>query len=335
MQDSLNQTGWQKTFPSAEDGWRAAYRFRPYLANAPEYELQDRLTYILRNLLTITPEGKISLSKDEHGRKYWLQKLTHLNLELWRRNKPPINPTNFPDMIPFGEKELVLSKTNSEFIKYTKIRPVFARYDDAPYAQRLKQQGELRIKPASAFSDVTLDHARHDNELSLEVITAPCDYDLGLVGSDTRLRFPERQWLRYSCKKPSDFYIYCLTTSFDFRYFEDFSMRPPVTPACVLIRDQKKFEHLIIAAAQRELPDWKIKFGPARYIEPYSLGERISWAGEDIYFFKHHRYMYQREYRLICIPPSPVFDTLQPKILTLGSLEDITELLTPKVSPTA
>lgn len=319
---------WDKRFASHEEAWKAQYRLRPYLANAPESELQDRLEYILRNVLTISPEGKIEYARPEHGRAIWLHKTSDLNQELWRRNREPIKPQDFPGMMPFDNEALALVKRNAALAKYVGVAPVFGRYDDLQYARQLRRFGVLRIRPASDFENAALGHARHARELSLETVTAPCDYDLGLVGEEIRRRYPERQWIRYVCHKPSDFYMYCLTTSFDFRYFLDFTMDPSKRPTCLLIRDQDEFRERIISAAKKDLPGWTIKFGPVQYVEPYSLGERITWAGQDIYFFKHHRHLYQREHRLVCIPPVGAPDKLTPRFLTLGSLKPISELLT-------
>ena len=319
---------WGKILTSREEGWKLGYRLRPYLGNAPEDELQDRLGDILKNVLTLTPSGKIGFSRHDHGRDYWLQKTVEVNQELWRRCRPPIHPHSIPGLMPFGRDAAELAQRNLRFARYIGLAPVFGRYGEFVHMQQLQKSGRLMMSPASTYKDVRLGAARQDDELMLETVTAPCDYDLGLIDDSIKKLYPARQWLRYRFSKPSDFYLYCMTTSFDFRYFIDFATTGVKIPTCLLITAQDEFIDRLVNAARAKLPGWTITFSAVNYVEPYSLGHRLSWVRDELFFFKHHRYMYQREHRLVCVPPTPTFSGLKPIFLNLGSLGHMTELVT-------
>jgi len=62
---------------------------------------------------------------------------------------------------------------------------------------------------------------------------------------------------------------------------------------------------------------------PVTYIDPF--GDYKSEP--DVYFSKHFRYGYQKEFRLVWLPPAKT-DLLDPVFLEIGSMEDYCHLIT-------
>jgi hypothetical protein len=186
--------------------------------------------------------------------------------------------------------------------RYPNGRPdkrMLFRYGKRQHLEALRTRGELRLRPASAFDNDSLNLARRDKELEFEKI----------VGRQRRVY-----------RSATDYYAFC-TTMFHFdRLFWDFDDADSV----LLIHDVVEF-FTRLANAMHE-PKWDMYCSPITYLDPVRMGE--SAHVRDVALVKHMRFTYQREHRFVAKPPSPA--TLDIRYLTLGSLEDITELL---VSP--
>jgi hypothetical protein len=313
---------------SREDAWRFQYRVRPYLGGASEEQLRDRLSDILRNFSALTGEGKLSLLPVDQGGLVWAQKLTDLQLEYHGRNQD-VEAAARPEHIPFNLAALELVRANSGLVRHLSRKPVYCRFGELRWMKALHEQGELLLSPASFYRAAEHGVARQDDELLLPTMISPYDYDLGLVDPRLAERLPERCWIDLQHKKPCDHYLFCLTVAFDFRYFLDFGAGGAPAEACVLIHDQLKFDERLIAAVRRVLPGWHVSLGGVKYVDPYFIPQMLPNAGDEIFYFKNFRFMYQREYRLVALPPPGGGNkVLQRLPVALGSLGDISELVT-------
>jgi hypothetical protein len=304
----------------------------PYLQAASQEQLESRLADILRNIYTLTGDGKLGSLPPERGGLVWEQKLTDLNLEYYRRSQD-MEAIARPEHLPFHQAALDLVKANSRLRCHLDRKPVFCRYGELRWMRELYEEGKLLLSPASHYLAAEHGLARQDNELLLTTFVSPYHYDLGMLHPRTAPHLPpDRCWLELEHRKPSDHYLYCLTVTFDFRYFVDFGAETAPAEACVLIHDQAQFEERLIAAVSRVLPSWHVSFGMVRYVDPYFIIEELPGVGADIFYYKNFRYMYQMEYRLVALPPRSAIHSLEASLdrlpVTLGSLVDIADLLT-------
>jgi hypothetical protein len=115
----------------------------------------------------------------------------------------------------------------------------------------LYEKGRLRLQPASFFAQKDHNGAVRDDELSLDVMLVLSRDDVVKVvriEKDVPADAPDQRFdVRF--KSPTDYWLYCVTTSVEPRLFVDFQ-----ASACVIIRDHRKFVDLLRDAAMKSLP---------------------------------------------------------------------------------
>lgn len=114
----------------------------------------------------------------------------------------------------------------------------------------------------------------------------------------------------------SDYYISCFSSSYEYRLYDDFEAE-----GCVVIKDIVRFTNSVKARMEEILPGWRFSFGAVNYQDPYHPIPKLN-----IFFCKHFRYAYQREFRFVWDPPIK-HKSLKPIFLELGPLKDYCELL--------
>jgi hypothetical protein len=97
---------------------------------------------------------------------------------------------------------------------------------------------------------------------------------------------------------------------FSLRLFGDFKY-----DACLIITQPQLFIDQLAHSVLRQLPRWNARARPVSYIDPV----RAKPAAADLYWTKDFSYAYPYEYRLVWLPPFPLF-TLRPIDVELGSL---------------
>ncbi len=95
--------------------------------------------------------------------------------------------------------------------------------------------------------------------------------------------------------------------------------------ACLVIHEPEVFADRINRAMTRYFPKWRSDCNYVEYYDPL----RVTPREIEPIWFKHFRYAYQQEIRLIWLPPEPV-EKLDYVTVALGSLEDIAELVLPR-----
>jgi hypothetical protein len=68
---------------------------------------------------------------------------------------------------------------------------------------------------------------------------------------------------------------------------------------------------------------WDRRGAPVHYVDPYNCTK----DDIDVFFDKHHKFRYQREYRCAWIPSGQSISALQPFFVELGSMRDICQLV--------
>lgn len=313
-----------KTPVPREEIWRQTYRVRPYLTYLSNDALRSRLGDILRNIYTLTPEGKVGALRPDDGGLLWAEKLCHINCEFYRRNTT-LQEHVRPEEIPFNKAALRLVTRNQHLVENVHRKGIFCKYGDERWLSLLRERGELRLSPASYYGENELNTARHDDECRLPVFLSPYDHDLGLLPPAIASALPQRSLATLLHNIP-DHYLYCLSASFDFRYFIDFRESKAAAEACLLIHDQDEFERRLVTAVEHALPDWEVSFDAVKYIDPLCFPQQLPATGLDVFLFKHFRFMYQREFRLVAVPPKTWASDAHLYIF-IEPLSDISELI--------
>ncbi len=196
------------------------------------------------------------------------------------------------------------------------ISPYFVKYGKPAELKELHDEGNIWIRPASGYSDRSLNLAIRDEELEAAV---------GLpVGTRLKMQHDNGKYqevpivgrILATKKSETDFYIYCTTAKFDHRLFDDFN-----SDACLLVHEPKGFVMKIVEACKQNYSNWFFAEKMVCYYDPLRLN-RI----EDILFSKHFRFWYQREYRIVLKPKVPI-QRLEPIKLSLGKVSDLCELI--------
>lgn len=186
------------------------------------------------------------------------------------------------------------------------------RYGKKDHIRKAYEEGILRLGPASSYTDPSLNLARRDDELSLDVDIDPAVIpvmgpNVGNVG--------ERIKLKVNIK--TNFYVLCLSTCLRSRLFLDFN-----ADSCLIIRKPQELKDRFIKAIHRALPGFHPESGRIEYYDPLCVAP----AELVPIFWKHFRYAYQEEVRFIAVPQKSK-EELKPVFIKLGSLKDISEVL--------
>jgi hypothetical protein len=301
--------------------WQQGYRTRPYLQHSSEQEVAARLRYVLENITTLLPDGKVGVLSPEPYGKDWYPLFEHVQEEYRRRGTTPpggflkdakvANPT-FPvaDAAISAIRSVSLTAEGTYLVKLGKREHMLDFY----------KRGRLRIAPASSYADPSLNCAVRDDEQSLsayglqsEVLIEVFDQKTGKLKAATN---PIGN-LTYTSRSHTDYYVYCMGVSLDHRLFGDFGYN-----ACVIVRDRGTFMDRLSKAVEKRLPGWIGAASAVQYIDPFNCKR----DDLDVFFGKHHKYWYQREYRWAWIPPKPA-TALESFFVELGSMRDICQLV--------
>ena len=299
----------------ASESQRTQYLSERYLEHSSLEELDRRFKDILRNMLTFSSAGipAYDFSSSVRG---LTERATHVELELELRlatstaialASPEIFSPEYPKVKKairaWGERSL---PTSPYFVKYGKLADL----------KKLRDEGEIRLRPASDYSDPSLNLAIRDEELET-VVGLPLGTRLKMQcdnGEYQELPIAGRIFSRK--KSETDCYIYCTAAKYDHRLFDDFD-----SDACLLVHEPKGFVRKIVEACKQSHSDWLFAEKMVCYYDPLRL-DRI----DDISLNKHFRFWYQREYKIVLKPTDPV-KKLEPIKLRLGKVSDLCELI--------
>ncbi len=279
--------------------WRTWYRGNRYLEYVDDKALVERHHEILNNLFTLTEERKIGIIPMEQGGDYFAALQTHVYEEcLLRKYKYP-HPLNL-DEIQYPDYDWVgLEKAAN----HAKTRPLNAgeflvKYGEYKYLHPTYEKGKIRISPATAYQDPSLNLAINDDELNINIYFHPNREELReleILATELDNPYQTVGNIEWPVKARTNYYAYCLGADFSLRMFPDFQ-----ADSCLLIYDPKTFIERIFQAMSGLISNWKAFGSGIKYIDPYNtIPKEIA-----IYRTKHFKYAYQKEYRLCWMPPS-------------------------------
>jgi hypothetical protein len=296
--------------------WRREYRQGRYIEHLSDEELRQRALDVFNDFAELSPDGKLSLQGFHDGGKPWFVLWTHVVEEFELRFGPFPNgfsngffhTAGFPDpRSPLAAPAAALVRSVTDIVP-----PVLVKYGKAEHLERMLELGEIRVSPASLYSDPSLNPAIHDDELALFIQPGPKRFRMDVLDGQTR-KYKGRIYPagnKVYRRSKSNYYVYCLSQRLAPRLFVDFEAN-----ACVVIRDPLRFENTVCRAMKIEYPDWTDGAEAVMYLDPLNS----TLDDLDVFTRKHFRFAYQREYRLAWLPPAPVH-VLQPVTLKIGSL---------------
>jgi hypothetical protein len=181
--------------------------------------------------------------------------------------------------------------------------------------------GNLRIAPASFYRDPSLNFSIRDSELEFTKELYDAKVHFPPKGDRS---IPKDQWIempiignvKATVESLSDYYISCFPSSYEYRLYDDFEAN-----GCIVIKDTMRFANSLKARMEEFLPGWGFSYGGVNYQDPYHSVPKLN-----IFFCKHFRYAYQKEFRFVWTPTTKT-GSLKPIFLELGPLKDYCELL--------
>ena len=306
---------------SRQEYWRFEYTCRPYLREASDAALAQRLKGVMNNMSTLTSEGKIGLLPIGPDGERWMKLFTHVLEEYGSRGGlPPIDLSDMPFPNPTAP-DLPKAVEALKAIQIPKPGQALVKLGKREYMRELYEKGRIRIAPASSYSDPSLNHAIKDDELQFDRITPGSEFTITVFDQKTgkpKGNIKPTSEITSRSALDTNYYVYCMTHSLDYRLFDDFE-----ADACVIIRDPAAFKIRLQEAVRGQLPNWVDWDDLVTYIDPYLHPK----GGIDLFFSKHFRFWYQHEYRFSWIPQSETRNHLEPFFVELGSLEQISEIV--------
>lgn len=293
--------------------WRNAYAADPYLRHLDPEDLQRRLAAIRTNSL-FTDRKTLPQELDE---REWRELHEHVRYEHERRGLA------FTEAIPVAERLAAwprLDMARKAFDRYGGPKGQLFKFGDSKYLEPMLCDGSVRIFPAARYDDPSLLPAQRDNELARTVMLDASRMQITHTGVDGITRpIQAIGKAEVTARAGNNFYVWCVTTTFDPRLFDDFG-----GDTCLIIHDPATFLARMYAAMTEALPDWPGCSILVHYYDPVRPGDAVLSPLD-----KDFRYAYQREFRFLWDPPFPQRATtlLAPVDLCLGSLEDIATII--------
>lgn len=312
--------------------WRMQYRRRRYLEHLSNEELEQRTKDVFCNLTVLSDKGQISFHPINEEGEYWMIMWTHLLEEFTLRHGP--YPAGFSN--GFIKDAQIVKPTYPEIpkaveaIKGRDLRSgtFLVKYGKYQYLRPAFEKGLIRVAPASFYDDPSLNPAIKDNELELSVFAHPSDVEIQIIDENTGAptsRVAPFGNVIYTLKSPTNYYVYCLSSIYAYRTFDDFE-----ADCCLMITQPREFIRRLLRAFDKNLNGWRGFATAVTYVDPMNANPN----NLDVFFSKHFRYSYQKEYRAIWLPPNTE-DHLDPFMLELGSLKHLSELIPLEVKKSA
>jgi len=305
--------------------WRQQYRTQRYMNHLNYNELQQRAKDIIGNYLVLSNKGKISLLELCNNGGYWIELFTHILEEFQLRFGPyPAGfPKDFMQKVRVPNLKHPLTAKAIKAIKKHKLQSCsyLFKYGQYSHLSDALKHGKIRISPASSVNDPTLNLAINDNELQLTIQPNPSNIRLTLKPKNGQTKeLKNIHKFTFTEHSKTDYYFYCLSSFLSPQLFLDFGYN-----ACLCIKDPKRFLKSILSNFKNSFPQWQNRNTQVSYIDPL----KTPINNIDVFFSKHFRYAYQKEYRIVWLPPAPIkqLDYIFVEMENLGEYCELISLL--------
>lgn len=202
------------------------------------------------------------------------------------------------------------------------------RYGKVQHLTEMVDEDKLYLRPASSYDDPSLNLAQKDRELERGGEALSDQVSVSESGSGRELANiqPSEGRVKLNFKARLDYYVYCVSTEFSCRTFDDFE-----ADSCVAIQHPVSFYDALKNALYGRFPDWQGLFSdPITYYDSSDLRLKTLEAlgtGRHI-FQKDSSFDYQKEYRFAFVPSAETPPTnLQPVTLDIPGLAGFCKLI--------
>lgn len=303
--------------------WRTAYRLNRYLDYMNEDDLCERYWDIQNNLLTLTEDRKIGIIPMDEMADYWGSVHAHVLEECVLQKYEYPHPLDrcgdkwqLPDYDWPGIEQAAAAYKTRRFVP----GQFLIKYGQYKYLESAYEKGAIRVSPASRYSDPSLNRAIRDEELELSIYYHPSRAKNEILDENADDLNPPVKPVGnvvYTLNAPTNYYVYCLAGEYSYRLFPDFE-----ADCCLIINQPQIFVEGLVRAVSAALQNWRAFGTGVKYIDPLNTTKEEL----DIFFCKHFKFAYQKEYRIIWVPPTSEM-TLTYIDVEMGSLKDCCELV--------
>jgi hypothetical protein len=284
-------------------------------------ELVLRTRDVIKNMSVLTPKGQLGLMSPHDGGAYWMELWTHLLEEHNSRGGLRPNLLEDSDLPNTTYPERPKAVTALQNMTLPKAGTYLVKFMKRKYAESLVSGGNIRVSPASSYNDPSLNSAINDDELTVctripknEVSITLLDKENGVPKGD----IPLISDITVNISSSTDYYVWCMAYSLDIRLFDDFE-----SDACVIIHEPARLFERMRQQMLSHIGNWDTFVAKVRYFDPCLTNSKHV----EPFGCKHFRYSYQKELRIMWLPTAKATMELSPQELSLGSLEDICELI--------
>ena len=312
------------------EAWRLEYRSNRYMRELCDAELMDRAGHFLTNLMAHSRDGRLAMKPvDLEGDASGIQRYTHVLEEMVIRGIDYHNDNTIKAMKPPLPRSPKVLEALRKLGHRNWPEAILVKFGRRQHMKELLLSGRGRISLASTYKDESLGYARTDDESCISGYVDPSDaHRFMVIGGDGHfsagadISVPYLGSVPVTIRAQTAFYVYCMAEAADPRLFDDFQG----ADTCVVVKRPDDFKERIERHCAAKLPGWKFLAGPVLYFDPFFCRPHQMVP----YFWKHFRFGYQKEYRLLWLPPTPE-DATAPMAehiyFDLGPLTDCAELL--------
>lgn len=291
-----------------QQAWRLEYREQRYLRDLSNPDLFARAGDLMTISLGHSADGKIALNPAIEDMSK-MERFAHVLEEFVIRGIGHRQPAILEAMQapkPNSPKVTCALQTLAGKIWPS---PILVKFGERKHMASLFLEGRGRISLAKTYNDPSLGRARADDESHISAYVHPMDAHRlmtveyypngGYRGIDVEV--PYLGSVKVSLRANSEFYVYCMAERCDVRMFDDFTTPISDVDTCVIFTRPDEFKTRIQKAIAADLPGWKPFDSPVVYLDPFF--SRVYQLIPQ--FSKHFRFEYQKEYRLLWLPPEP------------------------------
>jgi hypothetical protein len=293
--------------------FRRQYYFDPYLDCVAETEIKDRIDVIADNIVRYSADGTFRLLTPEEGLYVWQRKAEEVMECLRVRQADNFfteNSTRPNTKVLKLCHDIRLKRGYSNFVPWRRVPELPSRTTRALFkfgkSNHLRDalvHGKFRIRPASFFSDPSLNVAQRDNQ-ELSFVLRPSKTGFPIVGVNDRTgkriidtsNHPYGQ-IALEIGGDRDYYAWSCSKLYEPRLYIDFE-----ADACLVIHDHHEFARRLNKGLFEACAVPGMYANDVRYYDPFCPDDVLQdmfTAKFAISFYKDLRYAYQQEYRFI------------------------------------
>lgn len=308
---------------NSETAVRKSYRSHRYLQDLPGEELQQFWKDAFRNFMTINGEGKAApLSLKHPWHWYWRVRLLHALEEISIRfgSYPNGFSDAFVSSIKFPHPDSQRIRKASSLVDWQSLvrGQYLVKYGQKAHLLEMLDKGLIRVAPASSYAAVDYNDAISDTELNFTYnfynptpeFLSKYAKSLSSLATTGLLEGTAR----FDITLGEDYYLFCLSASYDPRMFDDFEY-----DACMIIQSPIKFRERLMRPVFEQVHAKGWAFSAVTYIDPFSNPD----PDHNHALCKHHRYSYQDELRAAWQMQKGEGHDLGATFVEIGSLRDI------------